>query len=333
MKVTSLTILFLTLIMVSCGVSGDRFKIEGRFLHLNQGEFYVYSNDGTIEGFDTIKIQGGRFAYDIPCYQEGTLIMVFPNFSEQPIFAKPGESVDIDGDASRLKEMKVTGTDENKLMNSFREQIVNASPPEIIKYAATFIQDHPESIVSKYLLRKYFIATPTPDYKKAAELIKVMLAQQPEDIGLEQLQKDITSLTRTTIGSPLPAFSATGINGEKVNQDLLKNAPIAVIYAWSTTNYESMDTQRMLKTKMKSSGGKLKVLGISLDPSKKATQEAMQRDSITWVNICDEMMFEGKTAKQLGIYSMPQTILLKKGKIINKGLNRQKLQEELDKLI
>ena len=39
----------LTLIMVSCGTDSKHFKLEGRLLNLNQGEFYVYSPDGGIE--------------------------------------------------------------------------------------------------------------------------------------------------------------------------------------------------------------------------------------------------------------------------------------------
>ena len=37
----------LTLIMVSCGTDSKHFKLEGRLLNLNQGEFYVYSPDST----------------------------------------------------------------------------------------------------------------------------------------------------------------------------------------------------------------------------------------------------------------------------------------------
>ena len=49
----------LTLIMVSCGTDSQHFKLEGRLLNLNQGEFYVYSPDGGIEGFDTIRVEAG----------------------------------------------------------------------------------------------------------------------------------------------------------------------------------------------------------------------------------------------------------------------------------
>ena len=52
----------LTLILASCGVESNRFKVEGRFLNLNQGEFYVYSIDNLIDGIDTIKAFCIRYA-------------------------------------------------------------------------------------------------------------------------------------------------------------------------------------------------------------------------------------------------------------------------------
>ena len=100
---------------------------------MNQGEFYVYSDDGTINGIDTIKVQGGRFAFEMPCEHPATLTIVFPNFSEQPIFAEPGKTATIDGDASHLKMMKIKGSKDNELMTGFRDKISNASPPEIVK--------------------------------------------------------------------------------------------------------------------------------------------------------------------------------------------------------
>ena len=87
---------------------------------MNQGEFYVYSTDGGMDGMDTIKVVGGSFTYEMPCLDDCTLMIVFPNFSEQPIFAESGESVDLKGDASHLKEKEVKGTKNNELMNKFR---------------------------------------------------------------------------------------------------------------------------------------------------------------------------------------------------------------------
>ena len=65
------------LLFVSCSSRRGRFRMEGHFLHMNQGRLLVYSNDGIINGIDTINISGGRFSYEIPCNELGTLMIVF----------------------------------------------------------------------------------------------------------------------------------------------------------------------------------------------------------------------------------------------------------------
>lgn len=323
----------LALLLAACGVDGKRFRVEGRFLNLNRGEFYVYSTNGLIDGIDTVKLEGGRFTYDIPCEREGTLVMVFPNFSEQPIFAQPGKSVDIEGDASHLKELTVKGTKDNKLMNQFREAIVNASPPQVAKIAAMFAADNPTSLVSVYLVRRYFITTPTPNYKEAERLVKLLLAQQPKNGELNRMQTLISTLAKTSVGAPLPAFQARSTKGEKVSQQPYNKAVVAVFNVWSTTNMQSMEIQRMLKQKVRDSKGKLQVVSLCVDPILRECNDVLQRDSISWPNICDGAMFEGDVAKKLGIYTVPFNILLKNGKIIARDLDNNQLKEQLDKLL
>ena len=323
----------LALLLAACGVDGKRFRVEGRFLNLNRGEFYVYSTNGLIEGIDTVKLEGGRFTYDIPCEREGTLVMVFPNFSEQPIFAQPGKSVDIEGDASHLKELTVKGTKDNKLMNQFREAIVNASPPQVAKIAAMFAADNPTSLVSVYLVRRYFITTPTPNYKEAERLVKLLLAQQPKNGELNRMQTLISTLAKTSVGAPLPVFQARSTKGEKVSQQPYNKAAVAVFNVWSTTNMQSMEIQHMLKQKVRDSKGKLQVVSLCVDPILRECNDVLQRDSISWPNICDGAMFEGDVAKKLGIYTVPFNILLKNGKIIARDLDNNQLKEQLDKLL
>ena len=81
----------LSVLLVSCGTDGKHFKFEGRFLHLNQGEFYLYSEDGAVSGIDTIKVEGGRFAYEMACDHPATLVLVFPNFSATTYLRGAGE--------------------------------------------------------------------------------------------------------------------------------------------------------------------------------------------------------------------------------------------------
>lgn len=322
-------LILLTLVLVSCGVDGKHFKLEGRFLHLNQGEFYVYSTDGVLDGIDTIKIEGGRFAYEIPCDEEGTLVMVFPNFSEQPIFTQPGKTVEIKADASHLKELEAEGTDNNKLMTAFRKQVSNMSPQQAVDAAEEFVKHNPKSNVSAWLIRKYFILAPTPDYTKAKQLLDLMIAEQPKNGKLVNLQQQLIGLAATA-GKSLPIFTATDINGNKVTQANLTQSPNAVVFLWASWNYESTDMQRQLKRLKAAKGNGLSVIGVCIDPSKSEMQQSLRRDSISWPTINDGMMFDTKIAKQLGLSQVPANILLKNGKIVGRNLRMNELKEKIE---
>lgn len=322
-------LILLTLVLVSCGVDGKHFKLEGRFLHLNQGEFYVYSTDGVLDGIDTIKIEGGRFAYEIPCDEEGTLVMVFPNFSEQPVFTQPGKTVEIKADASHLKELEAEGTDNNKLMTAFRKQVSNMSPQQAIDAAAEFVKHNPKSDVSAWLIRKYFILAPKPDYAKAKQLLDLMIAEQPKNGKLVNLQQQLIGLTATA-GKSLPIFTATDINGNKVTQANLTQSPNAVVFLWASWNYESTDMQRQLKRLKAAKGNGLSVIGVCIDPSKSEMQQSLRQDSISWPTINDGMMFDTKIAKQLGLSQVPANILLKNGEIVGRNLRMNELKEKIE---
>lgn len=322
-------LILLTLVLVSCGVDGKHFKLEGRFLHLNQGEFYVYSTDGVLDGIDTIKIEGGRFAYEIPCDEEGTLVMVFPNFSEQPIFTQPGKTVEIKADASHLKELEAEGTDNNKLMTAFRKQVSNMSPLQAVDAAEEFVKHNPKSDVSAWLIRKYFILAPKPDYAKAKQLLDLMIAEQQKNGKLVNLQQQLIGLAATA-GKSLPIFTATDINGNKVTQANLTQSPNAVVFLWASWNYESTDMQRQLKRLKAAKGNGLSVIGVCIDPSKSEMQQSLRRDSISWPTINDGMMFDTKIAKQLGLSQVPANILLKNGKIVGRNLRMNELKEKIE---
>lgn len=255
------------LVCTSCGTDSRHFRIDGRLLHLNQGEFYVYSPDGTINGLDTIKVQAGRFSYEVACDRPMTLMIVFPNFTEQPVFAQPGKSVDLKGDASHLKEMTVKGTKDNELMNKFREMIRNAAPPEMKKCAQLFVQDHPESRVGAYLVDRYFIHDANPDTKTAVRLVDLMIEKQPDNGYLKRQKRQLTASFVATKGADIPNVLGTTVDGKTIGRVQLTKAPVTVVCALATWKYESMSQFRRLAAYATSQQGRVAVVGVSIDAS------------------------------------------------------------------
>lgn len=325
----SLPALFL---LASCGEDSKHFKIEGRLLQINQGEFYLYSSDGTISGFDTIKVQGGRFSHEIECDHPTTLTLVFPNFSEQPIFAEPGKTVDIDGDASHLKMLKIKGTDDNELMSDFREQIAASSPPEIKRFAARFIEDHPQSPVSIYLVKKYFIITPRPDYREAARLLKLMKASQPDNFIINNMLRDTKVLGQSAVGTRLPAFKIKDMKGNTITSNSLSRG-LVVICTWASWSYPSTDMLRQLHQIQIDKQKPFKVISICVDANKADCDTYLNVNEIKTPNVFTGEMFNTAPLKILGLQNVPDNIVVKDGKIVARSLDINSLREKVESLL
>lgn len=323
--------ILLALIVASCGSPSGRFRLEGRFKNLNQGEFYIYSMDRGTK--DTITVKDGRFVYDVPMTDSLTLTLMFPNYSEMPIFAASGAEVTINGDASHLKETEVRGTKENEKMTAFRLRANQLTPPEARQAAAQFISDEPLSPISLYLLQHYFIITQDPDYTQAYQLCKTMLQADSTNVRIHQLRKQLALLKSHITKGKLPAFSATDTQGRKVTETSL-NTEANIIMVWASWDYPSQNMLRQLNTFLGYHKDQTTIVSICIDASPHEGKRYIERDNITWSNICDGKMWQSPLLARLGIASLPANILVdKKGNIIARNLPWNELREKAEKLL
>ena len=302
---------FMQLCCYSCSGQADFFKIEGRLRNISQGEFYLYTTSGAMTKIDTIVVMDGRFAHQTFIDKPTTLTLVFPNFSEQPIFAAPGRTAKIKGDASHLRELEITGTKENRLMTDFRLSIINLPPPQVLQRAEAFITDNKESPVALYLIEKYFIKTPDADYSRAIKLLTTIISANPNNTEAKKLRILISKLTKARKGSPLPAFTAQTIQGKKLSQTFCKDKA-GVIYVWASWNYDSQSLLWKLNDFCRNHADEAEVITISLDMSTHAAKQALNRTSLELPTICDQQVWSSPIVQNLAINQLPEFILIDK---------------------
>ena len=325
--------LLVAMLLTACGGDSGKFKLEGRLRNINQGEFWVYSTDGGIAGFDTIAVRNGRFSYEIELRSPSTLVVVFPNYSEQPVFAEPGENVHIKGDATHLKEMIIEGTDDNEYMTELRMELNETAPPDVSKVVSAYIREHLESPTSIYLLNRYFLLTRTPDYQQALKLVDLMLKERPDNGELIELQKQLKALQGGALKSKLPAFTATDVKGGKVTEKALK-AKLNVVSVWASWSYSSTDQQRRLKTLKDKYGDKLGIVSICIDGRPADCKQRVQRDSLKWSTVCDGRMWNTPLLAKFGLGDVPANLIIdEKGVVIERNLQPQKLEERVNDLM
>lgn len=326
-------ILIAALLLAACGSDNGRFKLEGRLRNINQGEFWVYSTDGGIAGFDTIAVRSGRFSYETELRGPSTLVVVFPNYSEQPVFAEPGEKVHIKGDATHLKEMIIEGTDDNERMTELRMELNETAPPDVHKVVSAYISEHLESPTSIYLLQRYFLLTSTPDYKQAQKLVNMMLKENPENGQLIRLQKQLKTLQGGAVKSSIASFTTTDVKGRKVTENSLKSK-LNVVSVWASWSYSSMEQQRRLKTLKDKYGDKLGILSICIDGRPAECKRLVERDSLKWSTVCDGRMWETPLLAKFGLADVPANLMIDEhGKIIERNLQPLKLEEQINQFM
>lgn len=319
------------LLLSSCNSSSDSFRLEGRFRNLNQGEFYIYDAERGTK--DTIRVRDGRFEYQRNLEDTAMLMLMFPNFSELPIIAHPNSKITIKGDVSHLRETKVSGDKANEELTSFRLDVAEQTPPAQRKTAEDFIINNPSSPISLYLLQRFFILSDLPDYGKGQELCTLVAIHQPNNIRAKRLLKELQLLKNYKTEGPLPPFHARDTKGRLVDNSTLKS-DVNVIVVWSSWNYESQNMVRTVRRREQAHRDRMSVITICLDANKNEGKGVLERDSISWPNVCDGKMWESPILTQLGVSTVCSNIITdKRGFIVARNLETPKLSEKIESLL
>ena len=313
----------------ACSDTGNTFRMKGKFKNFNQGELYVYSLYGK-RNIDTIRLNNGKFNYEVLAKDTALVSVVFPNFSEIPVVIVPGASVYMEGDASHLREVEVSGTEDNRLLTDFRLQANDLTPPEVVKLAAAFIKEHPASIASLYVLNKYFLLKADADYRKAGELLAQMTKAAPDNRRLAALQKQLGGLKSARKGDRLPKFSIVTTDGRKFADTDLRGE-LNVINVWASWNHESQSSLRQLQRHQKKYGSRLQLMSICLDGNPAECKSKIARDSLMWPMVCDGQMWAMPIVRKLGICAVPDNILVdRSGKILARRASMDDIKKELE---
>ena len=304
------------MVVFSCSGQQEKFSVREEFTGLNDLEIYFWTPEGGHGQVDTVYVRNGRFAYESPQSAPGWYTMLFQNMSEQVIFAEPGLDVEVEADATHLRDMKIEGGKANKLMTKFREQISSETQMQaIINHAQDFIKKNPKSIVSVYLFEKYFLQRQETEMKQLKELLDILLKAQPNRTRLISLQSRIEGEQQMKVGVPAADFHVRDIDGVEHELSSYKDSTLLLCF-WANWNIDSRDELRPLRKDYKTWKKKVPILTISLDLMKVSWRTFLRIDSVPGHHVCDLRAWDSPIVKAYGINELPTYILVKDGKII-----------------
>lgn len=327
-------LLLSSLLLLSCGVSDDRVRIEGNFSHIKQAEFYIYCEDGLTEGLDTLRIEDGKFSYERPLPKKAILTLLFPNFSELYMVAEPGTVIKIEGDAGQLAETDISGTEENEALTKFRLQNLKKSDSETRMAANQFIRDHAGTQAAVALFRLYFAKAENPDPSVALSLLDALKKAQPEDLALKSMDMRLRPVLQNTSGKALPDFRTPTLESGTVAKADFSGRPLLIVFfaAWNNEGRAMMDEVRKLR---RAYGTRLGLMLVSLDVEKSRCRKYVEADSLLSVPVAfDGKAFASPLVRQLGVRYLPGNLLVNpEGHIIARDLPTDELHSRVANLM
>ena len=304
------------LLLTACSSGDDKVSIEGRLLHMNQATFYVYSTDGVIDGIDTITVAGGRFEYEREIRHGGTLLIVFPNFSQIPIFVEPGTSVSIDGDAARLREVKVRGDELNENFTGFREMHRDKSVKMMRLVTEDFIgSDNCNTEVALWLIQQYFLTPKDADVKGAVAMLNKLAQKGDKKVKVKRLLNQLNATGIVANGDRIGKFSATDIDGRRITEKTVGEGKWVVMTCASW----SYDSQSMLRRLVQRQDER--VIAICLDVKKQEARDLRSRCGAEGVfMVCDSTQWENPLLRTFGLTTIPDNVMTENGKVVKRKI-------------
>lgn len=328
----------LATVLSACGDKAtDAVSLSGEIKGLGNDTIYLYGADRLYSRMDTLVVTADKFSATL---STDTLVAVWLQFSdgtEYPLYMDKGDEIRVKGAAAALSALDVAGNVHNDELTAFMKELYGLATPSdkvLEEKAEAFINSHHSSLGSIYLLEKYFVQKPAPDYARIRSLTERMTGELKDRPYVEELLNRMQEEEKVAVGKTAPYFQLPDVKGKKISRSDFRNRYLLMHFwaSWDAQSRAANDSLRQIYKKERKNKD-FALLGVSLDIDKKAWKEAIEEDTLSWDQVCDFSGWEMGTVKQFAIHALPANLLITpSGKIEGKNLTREEIEKKLKEI-
>ncbi|AVM52918.1 thioredoxin-like protein [Bacteroides zoogleoformans] len=329
---------FLFSILSACGSrTTDSVRLSGEIKGLGNDTLYIYGTDNLYDRTDTLIVTNDKFSATLAMDTLVTVWLQFGDGTEYPLYLNKGDEIKISGSAAELSCLEITGNAPNEELTAFLKDLkgISASSEKALEEKAeAFIESHPTSPASIYLLEKYFVQKPHPDFALIKKLTDRMSGELKDRPYVSELMTLIQEEERVSVGKVLPYVSLPNAKGVSVSRTGFKDKHL-LIHFWASWDLKSVENNAALRRiyKKEKKNKAFALWGISLDVDKKAWEDAIGNDTLTWEQCCDFLGWNTPIVKQLSIHALPANLLISpSGRIEGRNLTTEEIVKKLEEL-
>lgn len=324
----------LLVVLTACGKqASEEISLTGKIEGLGNDTIYLFGVDKLYDHIDTLIVKRDKFSATLQSDTLVTGLLLFSNGIEYPVYLNKGNKIQIKGSANTLTSLQISGNTPNEELTDFNATLKTTKIP-IEKQAEDFIIKHPSSLVSIYLLDKYFVQKAHPDFAQIKRITSHMVGELKDRPYMDELLDNIQEEEKTATGHSIPYFHLKNAKGKSINRTSFKNQCILIHFwaSWDSTSRKANEMYRRIYKKEQKNKN-LALLGISLDVNKEAWEKAIESDTLKWEQVCDFSGWNADIVKQLAVQTLPANILVSpSGKIEGKDLDEKTIEEKLKEI-
>lgn len=238
----------------------------------------------------------------------------------------------------KLKEMEMekefaaakNSKDEAK-MKELQEQY-QAMDKEKKEVEKNFAMTHLDSQISlEWMEQTIDIA----NNKSEAQTMFSKLSQRLRDTDAgKRYAMKIQATQAVEVGGVAPDFTAKTPTGEQVSLKSYRGKYVLVDFWASWCGPCRHENPNVVKAYTKYKSDKFDILGVSLDQDKKAWEDAIAKDELTWNQVSDLMGWQSMLAMSYAVRAIPANFLIDpQGKIIARDLRGDELEKKLNEIL
>lgn len=312
-------------------------SLNGEIKGLGNDTIYIYGVDEMYDRMDTLLVENDKFSKTVSLDTLIAARLLFSDGTQYPFFMDEGNKIQIKGSAAELNSLEISGNTPNEEFSAFQKELKGLGTPSekvLEDKAGKFINEHHSSLVSIYLLDKYFVQKEKPDYAQIKKLTEHMTGELKDRPYIDELLNHIQEEEKAAIGKTAPYFRIPNPKGKQINRSNFKDQYLLIHFwaSWDTVSRDSNAVYRRIY-KQERKNKKFALLGVSLDMNKDTWQKAIKADTLEWEQVCDFSGWNAEIVKQFAIKTLPANILLNPfGKIEGKDMTEEAIKKKLKEI-
>jgi len=197
-----------------------------------------------------------------------------------------------------------------------------------------YLKANPNSPLAIYALSQY--AGYSIDGDKIEPIFNSLSTENQNTFSGTELKRKIEIAKKTGIGKMAMDFTQNDTLGNPISLSSFKGKYVLVDFWASWCGPCRRENPNVVKVFNQYKDKGFHIIGVSLDQpgAKDRWMKAIHDDKLTWTHVSDLQFWNNEVAKQYGIQSIPQNLLLDpQGKIVAKNLRGETLGIELEKFL